>query len=193
LYRYFSSTFWENKAIFVSETDAQWAHLAARVIRVALERKGVSYAELAATLTSMGVKETERSLISRVARGTVKLTLLLQIIDVTRALPPRLWIEAVRSRGTWEERARCVTAAEMAQKPWVTPRKLSALLADIGVDVNERTLSSHLSTGAIPLSLFLQWVVVLGSSSLDGYIDFSDLASAVCSSPDNRAREQRNG
>jgi Domain of unknown function (DUF6471) len=163
----------------VSEADTRWNDLASRVIRVALERKGVSYAELANTLTSIGVKETERSLISRVSRGTVKLTLLLQIIDVTGALPPCLWIDAVRIRGTWEDRAQAVAAAELAQKPWVTSQKLSALLAGIGTDINEKALVSQLSTGTIPLSLFLQCIVVLGSSSLNRYIDFPDLASAV--------------
>jgi hypothetical protein len=163
----------------VAETDTPWTDLASRVIRVALERKGVSYAELADRLASIGVKETERSLISRVSRGTVKLTLLLQIIDVTHALPPQLWVDAVRIRGSWEERARSVVASELARKPWVTPSKLSALLADIGVDINAKTLPSQLSTGGVSLSLFLQCVVVLGSSSLDQYIDFPDLASAV--------------
>jgi hypothetical protein len=163
----------------VSEADILWADLASRVIRVALERKGVSYAALADTLTSVDVKETERSLISKISRGTVKLALLLQIIEVTRALPPRLWIDAIRIKGTWEDRAQAVLAAELAQKPWVTPNKLLALLADIGVDINEKTLLSQLSAGAIPVSLFLQCIVVLGSSSLDQYIDFPDLASAV--------------
>lgn len=163
----------------MAETDTPWTDLASRVIRVALERKGVSYAELADRLASIGVKETERSLISRVSRGTVKLTLLLQIIDVTHALPPQLWVDAVRIRGSWEERARSVVASELARKPWVTPSKLSALLADIGVDINAKTLPSQLSTGGVSLSLFLQCVVVLGSSSLDQYIDFPDLASAV--------------
>jgi hypothetical protein len=163
----------------VSETDTLWADLASRVIRVALERKGVSYAALADTLTAIGVKETERSLISRVSRGTVKLILLLQIIDVTHALPPRCWVDALGSDNTWEARAQAVIAAELAQKPWVTPQKLQRFLADIGVDISERTLISQLSSGAIPLSLFLQCIVVLGSSSLDRYIDFPDLVSAV--------------
>jgi hypothetical protein len=163
----------------LSETDTLWANLASRVIRVALERKGVSYAELADTLTSIGVKETERSLISRVSRGTVKLTLLLQIIDVTGARPPFLWIDAVRTPGSWERRAQAVVAAELARQPWVTPNKLSALLTDIGVNINAKTLPTQLSAGAISLSLFLQCVVALGSPSLDQYIDFPDLASAV--------------
>jgi Domain of unknown function (DUF6471) len=163
----------------VGEADTLWADLASRVIRVALERKGVSYAELADRLTSMGVKETERSLISRVSRGTVKLTLLLQVIDVTRALPPQLWMDAIRIRGSWEERAQSVMAAELARKPWVTPKKLLALLTDVGADISAKTLLSQLSTGGLPLSLFLQCVVVLGSSSLDHYIDFADLAAAV--------------
>lgn len=173
----------------MSETDTLWANLASRVIRVALERKGVSYAELADTLTSIGVKETERSLISRVARGTVKLTLLLQIVDVTGALPPHLWIDAVRIRDTWEGRAQAVVAAELAQKPWVTQQKLVRLLTEIGTDINEKTLVSQLSSGAMPLSLFLQCIVVLGSSSLDRYIDFPDLVSAVHPAPDGSIAE----
>ncbi|WGS45235.1 DUF6471 domain-containing protein [Burkholderia sp. JSH-S8] len=163
----------------MSEEDALWAGLASRVIRVALERKGVSYAQLADALSSIGVKETERSLISRVSRGTVKLTLLLQIIDVTGAVPPRLWMDAVRIPGAWEDRAQAVAAVELAQRPWVTPSKLSTHLADIGADIDERVLASQLSTGAMTLSLFLQCIAVLGSSSLDRYIDFPDLASAA--------------
>ncbi|KAF1038623.1 MAG: hypothetical protein GAK33_01959 [Burkholderia lata] len=175
----FSSFNAKDKEQFVSEEDALWAGLAARVIRVALERKGVSYAQLADTLSSIGVKETERSLISRVSRGTVKLTLLLQIIEVTGALPPSLWASVVRTPGTWEGRSKAVVAIELARRPWVTPPKLAALLTDIGVDIDEVALTSQLSTGTMTLSLFLQCITVLGSSSLDRYIDFPDLASAV--------------
>lgn len=165
--------------IFVSAANPSWNDLASRVIRVALERKGLSYAELADTLTSIGVKETERALISRVARGSVKLTLLLQIIYVTHALPPRPWIDAVRAEGPWEARARAVISAELAGKPWITPLRLTALLADIGTTISEKALVSQLSSGSLPLSFFLQCLVVLGSTSLDRYIDFSDLVSAT--------------
>lgn len=163
----------------MSEVDTPWNDLASRVIRVALERKDLSYAELANALTSIGVKETERSLISRVARGSVKLTLLLQIIHVTHALPPCPWTDAIRAAGSWEGRAQAVVSAELARKPWVTPLRLTGLLADIGTTISEKALVSQLSSGALPLSLFLQCLVVLGSSSLDRYIDFPDLASAT--------------
>lgn len=175
----FSSFQSKHKGLFVNEEDALWAGLASRVIRVALERKGVGYAQLADALSSIEVKETERSLISRVSRGTVKLTLLLQIIEVTGAVPPCLWVDAVRRTGAWEDRAQAVAAVELAQRPWVTPSKLAALLADIGTDINERALALQLSTGTMSLSLFLQCIAVLGSSSLDRFIDFPDLASAA--------------
>lgn len=163
----------------MSEADTPWNDLASRVIRVALERKNLSYAGLANTLTSIGVKETERSLISRVARGSVKLTLLLQIIHVTHALPPCLWIDAIRTAGSWEDRAQAVVSAELARKPWVTPLRLTGLLADIGTTISEKALVSQLSSGALSLSLFLQCLAVLGSTSLDRYIDFPDLVSAT--------------
>ncbi|MCA7970747.1 DUF6471 domain-containing protein [Burkholderia sp. AU39826] len=163
----------------VSEEDAVWGGLASRVIRVALERKGLTYAGLAEELTAIGVRETERALISRLARGTAKLTLLLQIIHVTEALAPRLWLGPLALRGTWEERAQAVIMAELGQRPWVTPDRLVALLGDIGVATTEELLASQFSTGTIPLSLFLQCAVVLGSCSLHSYIDFADLAAAV--------------
>lgn len=163
----------------MSEEDAVWGGLASRVIRVALERKGLTYAGLAETLTAIGVSETERALISRLARGTVRLTLLLQIIHVTQAFAPRLWLGALTLPGTWEERAQAVVAAELREKPWITPNRLVSLLADIGVATTEKSLVSQFSTGTIPLSLFLQCSVVLGSCSLQSYIDFADLAAAA--------------
>ncbi|MGH8777882.1 DUF6471 domain-containing protein [Paraburkholderia sp.] len=171
--------FQNTKDLFVSEADTRWNDLASRVIRVALERKGLSYAELANALTAIGVKETERSLISRVARGSAKLTLLLQIVHVTHALPPCLWIDAIRAADSWEGRAQAVVSTELARKPWVTPLRLTGLLADIGTTISEKVLVSQLSSGALPLSLFLQCLVVLGSTSLDRYIDFPDLTSAA--------------
>ncbi len=163
----------------MSEEDAVWGGLASRVIRVALERKGLTYAGLAEELTAIGVRETERALISRLARGTVKLTLLLQIIHVTQASAPRLWLGALALRGTWEERAQAVVTAELRERPWVTPNRLASLLGDIGVATTEQLLVSQFSTGTTPLSLFLQCAVVLGSCSLHSYIDFADLAAAV--------------
>ncbi|MFL9888239.1 DUF6471 domain-containing protein [Paraburkholderia agricolaris] len=163
----------------MSEEDTVWGGLASRVVRVALERKGLTYAGLAETLNAIGVSETERALISRLARGTVKLTLLLQIIHVTQADAPRLWLSALALPGTWENRAQAVLAAELGQKPWIAPDRLVSLLADIGIGTTEKSLVSQISTGSIPLSLFLQCIAVLGSSSLKHYIDFSDLASAA--------------
>ena len=163
----------------MSEADSPWTAIASRAIRVALARQDVSYAMLADRLASIGVEESERALIARVSRGTVKLTLLLQILHVTDATPPSLWREALETDGTWEERSKAVVAAELSRQPWVTYPKLLERLADIGTTVSEQTLTSQLSVGPLPLSLFLQCVTVLGSSSLDNYLEWKELLAAV--------------
>nr|WP_257030482.1 DUF6471 domain-containing protein [Paraburkholderia bryophila] len=114
---------------------------------------------------------------------------MLQIIHVTQAFAPRLWLEALTLPGTWEERAQAVVAAELREKPWITPNRLVSLLADIGVATTEKSLASQFSTGAIPLTLFLQCSVVLGSCSLHSYIDFADLVAAVDLSDRQRGPE----
>ncbi|HDR9757508.1 TPA: DUF6471 domain-containing protein [Burkholderia cepacia] len=163
----------------MSEAETPWASLSSRVIHVAMAREGCSYARLIETLAEAGVDGAERPLIARVSRGSVKFTLLLQIIQATEACPPPLWADALALQGTWEARAQAVMAAELALQPWVTPSELVRRLAMIGVVISERTLTMHLSAGTFSLSLFLQCVTVLRSSSLDIYLEFRALVAAA--------------
>jgi hypothetical protein len=163
----------------VSESDTSWANLATHVIRVALARGDVGYAELTSALIAEGIEETERSLINRVSRGTVRLTLLLQIMRVSGEDPPPLWADAMRKSGTWEARARGVLAAELSRQPWVTPEELVRRLAVVGIPITVKTLTSHLSDGTASLSLFLQCSAVLGSPSLERFVPFKTLIAAA--------------
>lgn len=173
----------EEARSLVSEADTPWTGLASRVVRAVLARKGVSYAELACALTSVGVKESERSLASRVSRGRIKLGLLLQILSVTRAKMPRLWLEPASFPGTWEDRARAVIEAELSRHPTVTVEELAQRMVRLGADLTERTLASHLLDGTVSLPEFLQCVVALGSSSMERFIDYEDLVAAVEAPP----------
>ncbi|HDR9512027.1 TPA: hypothetical protein QDC03_007272 [Burkholderia cepacia] len=163
----------------VSEADMSWASLASRVIRVALAREDYSYAELTEALAKEGVREDERPLIARVARGSIKFTLLLQIIHVTGTRPPDLWAEALVLHDTWQARAYAVLAAELSQQPWVTPDELVRRLAVVGVKTTEETMLSHFSAGTFSLSFFLQCTAVLRSRSLDAFVDFEALTSVA--------------
>ncbi|MCG0576782.1 DUF6471 domain-containing protein [Burkholderia cenocepacia] len=163
----------------MSAAEAPWASLSSRVIHVAMAREGCSYAGLIDALAEAGVDEVERPLIARVARGSVKFTLLLQIIHVTGARPPALWMEAFASEGTWEARAQAVLAAELTQQPWVTPDELLHRLAVVGVSTTAKTMLSHLSAGDFSLTFFLQCMTVLRSQSMDAYVDSRALVSAA--------------
>jgi len=163
----------------LSEEQAPWTSLASRVIRVALARRDWSYAKLASALANEGVEETERSLISRVSRGTIKFVLLLQAIHLTGGHAPRLWLPALSMHGTWERKAQAVLAAELSQQPLVTPSELIVRLGRLGARTTEKTLVAHFSSGTLPLALFVQCLAVIGSTSLDRYIDFEDLVAAV--------------
>ncbi|MFP6560817.1 DUF6471 domain-containing protein [Paraburkholderia sp. B3] len=163
----------------MSEAETPWAGLASRVIRIALARWDRGYAELIDALALAGVQENERSLVNRVSRGTVRFTLLLQIIHVAGDEPPSSWSDALKMSGSWEARAQAVMAAELSRQPWVTPEKLAQRLSDIGAPIGERTLASHMAEGTFSLSLFLQCIAVLGSPSLERYIPFGALVAAA--------------
>jgi hypothetical protein len=175
----------EIQGVSVSESDASWANVATRVIRVALARWDHGYAELVDALASVGIEENERSLINRVSRGTVRSTLLLQIMRIADEEVPPLWSDALEIEESWEMQAQAVLAAELARQPWVTPEKLTQRLADIGAAIGERTLVSHLSEGTFSLSLFLQCITVLGSPSLERFLPFRVLVSAATASLDS--------
>lgn len=161
------------------QQDTPWTRLAARVIRVALARKDLSYAQLTSALAASGSRETERSFVSKVYRGTPRLALLLQIIDISSARPPELWSEAMKIEGDWEQRAAAVLARELSRQPWVTPDELVRRLQMFGADVSKKSLTAHLTAGTASLALTLQCLAALGSSSLERYIDADDLAEAA--------------
>jgi hypothetical protein len=167
----------------VSEEETRWPNLASRVVRVALARKDFSYAQLSRALSSLGVRESERSLASRVSRGRIKLHLLLQIFSVTGAKMPALWGAPLSMPGTWEQRAKAVVAAELSRQPKVTLDELAQRMTRLGAELTEQTLASHLAQGTISLPEFLQCLVALGSSSLERYVDYEDLAAAAQAAP----------
>ncbi|WP_227243078.1 DUF6471 domain-containing protein [Paraburkholderia caribensis] len=161
------------------QPDTPWTRLASRVIRVALARKDVSYQQLVSAMAASGSSQTERALVSKIFRGTPKLSLLLQIIDVSGAQPPALWTQAIRVNGTWEDRAAAVLASELARQPWVTPKELVRRIRMLGTEISESVLTTHLTEGTASLALALQCLTVLGSTSLERYIDNEDLIEAA--------------
>lgn len=159
----------------MSQVDTGWADMAARVVRVVLARKGMGYAELATALRAVGANESERSLALRVMRGRVKLSMLLQILHVTRSSIPRLWLDAVSRSDSWEARATAVVEAELSRHPAVSVNDLTLRMVQLGAALSEKTLASHIDEGTISLPEFLQSILALGSLSLDRYIDYDDL------------------
>ncbi|CAB3752458.1 DUF6471 domain-containing protein [Paraburkholderia humisilvae] len=164
------------------EASTPWTRLATRVLRVALARKDLTYARLAVALVDLGYTETERSLILKVTRGTAKLELLLQVIDISSARPPAVWSAAMRSQGDWGQRAAAVLSAELARQPWVTSDELIQRLRRFGNNISERALMAHISDGSLSLAVALQCLTALGSTSLDQYIDADDLVDAALAS-----------
>lgn len=159
----------------MSQVDTSWADMAARVVRVILARKGVGYAELATALQSVGAAENERSLALRVTRGRVKLSMLLQILQVTHSTIPRLWLDAFALHDSWERRTAAVLEAEISRHPALTVDELTQRMVRLGASLSKKTLAAHISQGTISLPEFLQCILALGSLSLDRFIDYDDL------------------
>lgn len=157
-----------------------WASLAARVVRVALMRKDVGYAELATRLaTTFGIHEDEKALASRVALGRVRLQLFLQILHVIDAELPMLWRTAFDTAVPWEERAKAVILSEISQIPPMSIDELASRLTMLGASFTQKTLVAHVASGNLFLPDFLRCLVILRSRSLDAYIEYRDLVSAA--------------
>ena len=161
-----------------------WPNLAARVLRVALARKDVTYAQLAEALVAAGEDDSERALVSRISRGTAEFSLLLQILHITDSEPPPLWSAAISREGSWEQRAAAALGAELAAQPWITPAELTRRLSLVGARVTTRTVARHISSGKFSVTFFLQCLTVLGSPSADRYIDLGDLRHAALRTAD---------
>lgn len=63
--------------MLLAETEKELAERAARFLKGELKRAGVTYAELARRLEAHGLRETEASITSKLARGTFAATFLL--------------------------------------------------------------------------------------------------------------------
>ena len=163
----------------MTEADTPWTELASRVVRVALTRKNFSYAELSTALHCIGVTESERSLASRVSRGRIKAQLLLQIFTVTHAKVSPQWQPTFATNLGWERKVQEIIKLELARHPTVTFEELAQRMVKLGAELTEKTLVSHLQLGTLSLPELLQCLVALGSSSLELYIDYDDMAAAA--------------
>ena len=71
------------------KTTRDWQAQAKGIIRGELKRRNLSYADLAERLSSLGVKETERNVSNKIARGGFTAAFFLQCMEAlgVRNLP----------------------------------------------------------------------------------------------------------
>ncbi|XLZ68736.1 DUF6471 domain-containing protein [Massilia sp. SR12] len=170
----------------MGENNSPWVSLAARVVRVALMRKDVGYAELARRLTRYGHREDEKALASRVAVGRVRLELFLQILSAIDAEPPTIWCSLMESPSSWEACAKDVMLSEINQIPPLSVDEVARRLAVLGASFTQKTLVAHISSGNLFLPDFLKCLVILRSKSLDAFVEYRDLVSAAHLQAENR-------
>ncbi|WP_234775375.1 DUF6471 domain-containing protein [Paraburkholderia tropica] len=163
----------------MSDNDTPWTLLASRVVRVVLARQDTGYTQLLDSLTLLGVKETERSLASRVSRGRIKAGVFLQIMAATDARVPERWRTAMTLPGTWDDRVKGIVMAELARHPLVSMEDAAQRMIRIGAELSEKTLTAHLIEGTLSLPELLQFLVVMASDSLEYYIDYHVLVAAA--------------
>ena len=68
----------------------QWESQAKGILRGEMARRGVSYAQLVERLDALGVKEDERNLRNKVARGKFTAAFLLQALEAMECASIRL-------------------------------------------------------------------------------------------------------
>ncbi len=65
-----------------AEIDAVWGEKAKRLLRAQMALKGVTAGQLAEKLTAMGVRETEKNVANKIARGGFTAAFFLQCLSV---------------------------------------------------------------------------------------------------------------
>ncbi|WDZ95753.1 DUF6471 domain-containing protein [Herbaspirillum sp. WKF16] len=164
--------------------DAQWSALSSRVVRVVMTRKDVAYDFVALRLADVGIKETKSGLASRLSRGRISLVLFLQILRISKAKVPPLWAAALQNGEDWERSATRIVELELSRRPMVTMDEMVRRVVELGAGPAGRTLATYIFQGTISLASFLQCLVVLGSESLELYIDFEDMVALVSPMPE---------
>ncbi len=71
-------------------TDEEWQERAKALLKAELKRRGVSYRDLAARLTAMGVPESDRNIANKLSRGGFSAVFLLQCMEAVGASVLRL-------------------------------------------------------------------------------------------------------
>lgn len=159
--------------------DAHWARLASRAIRVALARRDMSYAQLADSLTSIGLAESARSVEGKIQRGTFRLAFFLQTLAASNNQYPKQWAVALHSGTTWEKCAASVIQIELAAQPWLDHAMLAQRLNEIGVQVAAEALKGQIEGGTLSTALFFQCATVCRFTDLHFFLDGQDLNGAA--------------
>ncbi|WP_323050962.1 DUF6471 domain-containing protein [Caballeronia mineralivorans] len=167
--------------------ETVWSKLVSRAVRVALARRDISYAQLAAELAKLGVTESARSVEGKVQRGTFRFSFFLQTLAASNADCPAQWIQALSAPAAWEKRAATVLATELSQQPWLSLSGLAHRLEEIGVAIPLETLSAQTADGTFSAAFFLQCATVCRFDSVHRFLDVSSMNSAALAGASNHS------
>lgn len=168
-----------NQEEATEQADERWAKLAKRLTTAILARREVSYHDLTLRLQDAESHGGERAIKAKILRGTLKLSLLLEILATSGIAPPQTWATTLESRKSWEEKASRVCATELTQAFITSDEDIEARLTNINCNRTSRTLRTHIADGTISVSAFLQILFALNSRSLERYIELEDMRWAA--------------
>jgi hypothetical protein len=159
----------------VETLDAKWGRLASLTLRGLVAKKGTSYPQLAAALSSRGLKESWRSVEGKIQRGGYSFAFFLHCATAMNADCPDSWNHPLQSAASCTEAAAAIVSEEMSKVAGMSLSVLGERLAWIGVQMPQSTLESDISTGVLSFKLFLQCAAVLPVSNIARFVDASDL------------------
>jgi len=71
-------------------TDAYWKTRVRQLLKAELARRGISYKELSARLTTLGVPESDQNIANKLSRGGFSAVFLIQCMDAIECKTLRL-------------------------------------------------------------------------------------------------------
>ncbi|WP_051003578.1 DUF6471 domain-containing protein [Cupriavidus sp. BIS7] len=162
----------------MAHTSTPWSRLAARTARGILARKGVSFDEVAAKISTMGIPESFRGAASRIQRGTYSLAYFLALLRAVGAECPAQWTNFVDSDESWEAAASHVLLHEISAQG-LSIEQLSHRLEAFGTPISPERLTAQVTSGEFPFTLMLQTALVAQIPEFIRFVDQSDLAEAA--------------
>jgi len=171
-----------NNLNFNGVMEKPWSHLASRVVRVTLARKGIKTGDVPELLTKADKKfKIEGQALSElIAKERVDLELFLRILVAIDDAIPERWDKVLSDdKKPWKALGASIVAEEASNYPSVDINELTRRMNRFHKLVPGASWQTKILEGDMSLAEFMALLHEMGSTSLSQYLDWKDIVAAA--------------